>query len=168
MISAEILGLLNTTEDQLIEHLDKDVREIFTTMVGTDVSSSHLAVTLTKFKDSVTAMVGLAGSYNGMISINTSQKLAMAFSSQMLGMEVTECGDDVHDALGEIANMIAGSFKHHFVAEGHEPQLSTPSVISGEQYVMTAGSLSDSLTLMFESSGENLLVSLYLEVGNAD
>jgi chemotaxis protein CheX len=86
MLSAEMLGQLNTTEDQLIKHLDGDVREIFSTMVGTEISPSKIATAETIFNDSVTAMVGFAGSYNGMISINTPQRLAMAFATQMLGM----------------------------------------------------------------------------------
>ena len=164
MISAEILGQLNTTEEQLIEHMDADVREIFTTMVGADVSQSRTTGTVTKFKESVSAMVGFAGSFNGMISINAPQKLAMDFASRMLGMDVTEFDDDVRDALGEIANMIGGSFKHHFVKDGHEVRLSTPSVISGDEYVMTVGS-QDTLALMFESAAEHFIVCVYLEAG---
>lgn len=166
MINAEVLSQLNTTEEQLVQHLDHDVREIFTTMVGVEVSTSQLTETMTTFKDCVTAMVGFAGVYNGMISINTPQKLAMSFASQMLGMDVTECGDDTHDALGEIANMMGGSFKHHFVKDGHEVRLSTPSVISGDEYVMTIGSLPDTLTLLFESGGDHFMVSVYLEKGD--
>jgi len=163
MINAEVLSQLNTTEEQLIDHLDNDIREIFSTMVGIDVSKSRRAETVTTFKDCVTAMVGFAGGYNGMISINTPQKLAMAFASQMLGMDISECGDDVHDALGEIANMMGGSFKHHFVKDGHEVRLSTPSVISGNEYVMTIGTLPDTLTLLFELGGDHFMVSVYLE-----
>ena len=166
MISTEILAQLDTTEEQLIVHLDGDVREIFSTMIGAEVSPSHLTATETKFRDCVTAMVGFAGSYNGMISISTPQKLAIDLASQMLGMEITECDDDVRDALGEISNMIGGSFKHHFVKNGHEVRLSTPSVISGEEYVMSVGSIPDTLTLMFESGAEHFMVSVYLESGD--
>jgi chemotaxis protein CheX len=165
MVSAEILRQLNTTEEKMIEHLDGDVREIFSTMVGAEISPSRTTVTATKFMESVSAMVGFAGSYNGMISINSPQKLAMTFASQMLGMDVTGFNEDVRDALGEIANMIGGSFKHHFVNDGHEVRLSTPSVISGEEYVMTAGSVPNTLTLMFEFGTEPFMVSVYLEPG---
>ena len=164
MISAEILGQLTTTEEELVGHLDKDVREIFSTMVGVEVSTSRTTATATTFKDCVSAMVGFAGSFSGMVSITTPQKLALAFTSQMLGMEIAELDDDVRDALGEIANMIAGSFKHHLVKDGHEVRISTPSVISGEEYVMTVGS-PDILTLMFESGEEHFVVSVYLEPG---
>jgi chemotaxis protein CheX len=165
MVNEEILRQLDTTGEQLIGHLDADVREIFSTMVGVELSAAQTADTVTKFRDCVTAMIGFAGSYNGMISINTPQKLAMHFASQMLGMELTECDDDVRDALGEIANMIGGSFKHHFVHDGHEVRLSTPSVMSGEEYFMNAGSVPDTLTLMFDHGAEHFLVSVYLESG---
>ena len=165
MISAALIQQLNTTGEELIEHLDGDVREIFSTMVGVEVAPSQTATTVTRFKDCVTAMVGFAGSYNGMISINTPQKLALDFAGQMLGMELTECDDDVRDALGEITNMVAGSFKHHFVKDGHEVRISTPSVMSGEEYVMSVGAIPDTLTLMFEHCAEFFLVSVYLEAG---
>jgi chemotaxis protein CheX len=165
MINTEIQGLLNITEGQLIEHLNKDIREIFNTMVGADLSEAIITVTKTKFKDCVTAMVGFAGSYNGMISINTPQKLAMGLASQMLGMEISECAEDVHDTIGEIANMIGGSFKHHFVVHGHEVRLSTPSVISGEEYFISIGSIPDTLTVMFKYGDEQFWVSVDLEVG---
>jgi chemotaxis protein CheX len=98
-----------------------------------------------------------------MISINASRLQALRFTSQMLGMDVSECEDDMADALGEIANMIGGSFKHHFIKDGHEVKLSTPSVISGGEYEMTVCSLPDTLTMLFETEEESFTVSLYLE-----
>jgi chemotaxis protein CheX len=166
MIKTAILEQLDTTEEQLIELLDGDVREIFSTMVGADISPSQTVVTVTKFQECVTAMVGFVGSYCGMVSINVPQKLAIVLASQMLGMDITECDDDVRDALGEIANMIGGSFKHHFVKNGHEVRLSTPSVMSGAEYVMSVGSIPDTLTLMFESGEDHFMVSIYLEAGD--
>ena len=166
MIDANILGQLNTSEEQLIKHLDGDVREIFSTMVGAEISSSRAAATEKVFNDCITAMVGFAGNYNGMISISCARKLAISFASLMLGMEMDECDDDVRDALGEIANMLGGSFKHHFVQDGHEVRLSTPSVISGDSYVLSAGSVPDTLTLMFGTGEDHFMVSVYLEKGD--
>lgn len=166
MISAAMLELLNTTQDKLVEYLDGDVREIFSTMVGVELPSSTPVETETKFTDCVTAMVGLAGSYNGMIAVHAEQATALSFASQMLGMEITECDDDVRDALGEVANMIGGSFKHHFVDDGHEVRLSTPSVMSGNEYVLSMGAAPDTLTLAFGEGPGHFLVSVYLERGN--
>jgi chemotaxis protein CheX len=165
MINSAILLQLDTTGEQLIGHLINDVSEIFSTMVGIEICGAQTVDTVTKFRDSVTAMIGFAGSYNGMISVNAPSNLALVFASQMLGMEITECDDDVRDALGEIANMIGGSFKHHFVADGHEVRLSTPSVMSGEEYFMNAGAVPDTLTLAFQIGADHFLISVYLEAG---
>ena len=163
MLGEKILRQLNSTEEDLIGHLNDDVLEIFTTMVGGGLLTSKKAETATHYRDSVSAMVGFAGGYNGMISINASRQQALKFTSLMLGMDASECGEDMPDALGEIANMIGGSFKHHFVKDGHEVKLSTPSVISGGEYEMTVCSLPDTLTLLFETEAECFTVSLYLE-----
>lgn len=162
-----ILEQLNATEEEVIKQLEKDVRDIFSTMVGAEVSENSTCVAAsTSFTDSVSAMVGLAGVFNGMINLHVSKKLAIHFASSMLGMEIEEIDDDVIDALGEIANMLGGSFKHHFVLGGHEVRLSIPSVITGAQYDISAGSLPDTLTLLFTSDGEPFMISVYLESGD--
>ncbi len=167
MLSQLIMEQLKISEDELMMQLDKDAREIFSTMVGSEISPIyHKIETVTKFNDCLTAMVGLAGVYNGLISISTPRSLAMKFASEMLGMTVTEVNEDVTDALGEIANMLGGSFKHHFVKDGHEVKLSTPSVITGEEYSICAGSLPDTLTILFESADQHFMISVFLEVGD--
>jgi chemotaxis protein CheX len=158
----EPLGL--TTHD-LVQRLGKDVQEVFSTMAGitnllpvpTEIS------TVTNFEHSITAMVGLAGSYNGIVSLHTSIDLAMFFTSGMLGMEVAEFGDDVRDALGELSNMIAGSFKHHLSGNGATIKISTPSVVAGEKYMYSSGNQSDTLMLRFNAGADTFLVSATLK-----
>lgn len=114
-MNPETLATINMTEEQLIKSLIKDVQEVFITMVGVE-GLMHLPIQIdvtTHFKECLSAMVGLAGSYNGLVSVHIPWPLAISFTSMMLGMEVTEIDDDVNDAMGEIANMIAGSFKQH-------------------------------------------------------
>ena len=84
----------------------------------------------------------------------------------MLGLEITEVNEDVFDALGEIANMVGGSFKHHFETEGHQVNLSVPSVISGNEYVMSVGPSTDTLSIMFEYNQENFIVNFFTEMVN--
>jgi chemotaxis protein CheX len=166
MINPEILAQLNTTAEQLASYLDGDVREIFSTMVGVELPSSTVVQTVTRFTDCVTAMVGFAGSYSGMIAIHAEQAVALQIASQMLGMDISECDDDVRDALGEIANMVGGSFKHHFVDDGHEVRLSTPSVMSGDDYVLSLGAVPNTLSVEFQEDPLHFLVCVYLERGD--
>jgi chemotaxis protein CheX len=157
---------LGTTEEVLVKQFHKDVQDVFTTMVGVE-DLLHVPLLVdpkTHFSECITAMVGLAGLFNGLVSLHVSQKLALSFTSSMIGMEVTELNDDVNDALGEIANMIAGSFKHHLSKDGHEVRLSTPSVVCGKEYVISSGSLANTLTLLFDSNEEWFMISIVIEM----
>lgn len=164
-LNAVIYEQLGTSEEALVEKFHKDIEGIFTAMVGVDdlLAVPVLADPTTHFSHSVTAMVGFAGLFNGLLSLHVPQTLALKFTSSMLGMDVTELNDDVSDALGEIANMVAGSFKHHLSREGHEVRLSIPSVVSGGEYVISSGSLADTLTLQYHSYGEPFMISVVVE-----
>ena len=161
----ETMSALNTSEDDLIAGLVSDVRDVFVNMVGTE-DLNHLPLQIdvtTHFKECLTAMVGLAGTYNGLVSVHIPWPLAIKFTSLMLGMEVTEVDDDVNDAMGEVANMIAGSFKQHLSKGGSDIQLSTPSVVNGSDYMVTSGSNIENITLKFAANEQWFLVSLTIE-----
>jgi chemotaxis protein CheX len=164
-LNQSIITQLGTTEDELTRLLISDVTEVFNTMVGMEeLSHSPLVIDpVSHFDSCVTAMVGMAGTYNGMVSMHTPRSLAMTFTSQMLGMEVTDVDADVLDALGEISNMIAGSFKNHLTNKGNDVKLSTPSIVNGKEYVVSVGSPADTLTLQFDVKDECFLVSVVLE-----
>lgn len=161
----ETLAAINMTEDQLTKSLIKDVQDVFITMVGVE-DLLHLPLQIdatTHFKECLTAMVGLAGTYNGLVSVHIPWPLAISFTSSMLGMEVTEIDDDVNDAMGEIANMVAGSFKQHLSRGGSDIQLSTPSVVNGADYNVSSGNDLENITIKFAADEEWFMVSLSIE-----
>lgn len=161
----ETLTAINMNEEQLVKSLIKDVQEVFINMVGVE-DLMHLPIQIdatTHFKQCMTAMVGLAGTYNGLVSVHIPWPLAISFTSLMLGMEVTEIDDDVNDAMGEIANMIAGSFKQHLSKGGSDIQLSTPSVVNGSDYTVSSGNNIENITLKFDTNEEWFMVSLSIE-----
>jgi chemotaxis protein CheX len=163
-LNSAIYASLGTTEEVLIREFYNDVQEIFATMVGIE-DLLHVpiqTVPRTHFSDCITAMVGFAGLFNGLLSLHVPQSLALRFTSSMIGMDVTELDEDVNDALGEIANMIAGSFKHHLSKDGHEVKLSTPSVITGKEYIVSSGALDDTLALLFDSYEEWFMISIVI------
>ena len=53
--------------------------------------------------------------------------------AKMLGMEPAEIGDDaeIRDAMGEVANMIAGSVKNALVRQGTAMEIAVPTVAVG-------------------------------------
>jgi len=165
-LPASMYDQIGTTEEVLVKQFYGDVQDVFTTMVGVE-DVLHLPLLVdpqSHFNDCITAMVGFAGLFSGLVSLHVPYKLALSFTSSMIGMEVTEMNDDVSDALGEIANMVAGSFKHHLSKDGHEVRLSTPSVITGKDYVISSGALADTLTLLFDANDEWFMISIVVEM----
>jgi len=164
-VVAKILESIGLTEDELVKMLISDTKEVFSTMVGME-DLLHLPSQIepvTHFEDCITAMVGMAGTYSGLVNIHTPQNLALQITSSMLGMEVTEVDDDVQDALGEIANMIAGSFKLHLSRGGADIRISTPSVVTGSDYVVAAGNAQDTITLRFVTDDDWFIVAITLQ-----
>ena len=155
-----VIRSLETTEDLLARKLMHDVKDIFGTMVGLE-DLLHLPIQIdpvTNFTDCISSMVGLAGHYNGLVSLHMPSKLAIRATCSMLGMDVAEAGDDVNDALGEIANMIAGSFKQHLSKGGMDIHLSTPSVVYGKEYVITLSNNPDQIALRFATDDDWFMV----------
>ena len=163
--SAKILEAQNITEEELTKYLISDIKEVFSTMVGMeDILPVPTQIEpMTHFEGCITSMVGLAGSYSGLVSIHTPQTLALQITASMLGMDVTEMNEDVQDALGEVANMVAGSFKLHLARGGADIRISTPSVVTGSDYVISAGTLNDTMTLRFMTDEDWFIVAITLE-----
>jgi len=162
---AQVLESIKLTEDELVALLIADVKEVFSTMVGVEdlLHLPSLVEPITHFENCVTAMVGMAGTYSGLVCIHTTDNMALKTASGMLGMEVTEVDDDVRDALGEIANMIAGSFKLHLTRCGADIRISTPSVVNGSEYAVSAGTMKDTITLRFVTDDDWFIVAITME-----
>ena len=164
-INQQVLTQLKTTETELLQLLAADVKEIFATMVGTEVQlCATLEAAGERFQGCVSAMILLSGSYNGVVTLHATPQAAMGITSQMLGMEMESVDDDVTDAMGEIANMVGGSFKHHFVNDGHEVRLTPPTVIHCNPHFRPPAPASDLLALLFEAGGDHILVTVHLEI----
>ena len=159
-LDAEVLSDANLTEDSVRRTIADIAKGVFSTMVMMDVvDGAPLTEPVTSFHETLTSMVGLAGSHSGILAIHCPKDLALRITSNMLGMEVTEIDDDVNDALGEIANMIGGDVKHIFSPKGADINLSIPTVIYGSDYVCESMSSAESLVIPFECDGDRFLLS---------
>ncbi|HLK03189.1 MAG TPA: chemotaxis protein CheX [Candidatus Acidoferrum sp.] len=107
-----------------------------------------------------TAMVGLAGSLCGMVTIRCSQTVAARFASLMLGGASGSNSSTVRDALGELCNMIAGNFKAKITSLADSCLLSVPTVITGDDYSMSAMDPSEGITIALIFDSEPMWVSL--------
>jgi chemotaxis protein CheX len=159
-LDATVLSDANLTEEAVRDKIAEITKGVFTTMVMMDVvDEAPLAEPIISFHETLTSMVGLAGSHSGILAVHCPKDLALRITSNMLGMEVTEIDDDVNDALGEIANMIGGDVKHIFSPKGADVNLSIPTVIYGSDYVLESMSSAESLVMPFVCGGDRFLLS---------
>ena len=162
-LDATVLTEANLTEDAVRASITEITKGVFSTMVMLDVvDEPPLAEPVVTFHETLTSMVGLAGSYSGILAIHCPKNLALLITSNMLGMEVTEINEDVNDAMGEIANMIGGDVKHIFSPKGADINLSIPTVIYGSDYMLESMSSAQSLVIPFQCSGDRFLLSFKL------
>ena len=163
-INQAVLDSLNTTQEVFLKNLIEDTRSVFSTMLGLELMHLPLEVDpLTHFNDCISAMVGLAGTYNGLVSIHQPVSLGKKVAGTMLDMEIEEVDQDLFDALGEIANMVAGNIKMHLSKGGSDVRLSTPSVATGSDYIISCKD-AGSINLLFDLDEEWLMVSVLIEL----
>lgn len=159
----KVIDDLTHHEEELAEYVINATKDVFKTMIMMELQDHYpLSEPVSKMHCSITGMVGLAGKYSGILSIHCPQNLALSITSNMLGMEVDEVGDDVNDALGEIANMLGGHVKQVVSKGGFDLNLSIPTVISGEDYTVNCMADKDCVVIPFSWNGEKFLVGLNL------
>jgi chemotaxis protein CheX len=154
------VGSFIEISDKIIE----SVVEIFTGMVMMEISVAGEPVTnLGRLQQSITGMVGLAGTHKGVLAVHFPNQVAMDVTGSFLGMEVDEINADVQDAVGEIANMLGGNLKTILSDRGKDIQLSLPSTISGDEYSFSSQAEVDQIILPFKAPAGIFYVEVELE-----
>lgn len=138
-------------------------REIFETMVMKEVlPGDALSEPIKSFRNSISGIVGLAGTYQGMLAIHASEGVALEITKDFLGLESEEIDDEVKDAIGELANMIAGSVKPELSPNGKDIQLSIPSVIYGD-YTLNYFTNAEWSVIPFRTNSGDFFVELEIK-----
>jgi chemotaxis protein CheX len=113
-------------------NLDTSVEEVFRLMLGIECRRQPEAAAVGN--ESVTAVVGFGGLLSGACVFRAAARTAMKIAALMTGMEFTEIDDTVKDGMGEICNMLAGSWKGNVPELAANCGLSIPAVITGRDY----------------------------------
>ncbi|MCP3891442.1 MAG: chemotaxis protein CheX [Desulfobulbaceae bacterium] len=114
-------------------------------------------------EDSISGVIGLAGTRKGVLAIHLPSKVAMAITGNFLGMEVEEIDEDVEDAVGELANMLGGDVKSILSGKGRDIDLSLPSIIRGERYDFQPTGEAERFLVPFDSNVGGFYIELQLE-----
>lgn len=122
-------------EVDLVSPFVMSAKEVFSTMLACDCQVSEASTaTDGRTMEMVTSMIGLSGHIVGSLSISFDSGTAIRILERILGIEATEVDDFVRDAIGELANTIAGKGKRDL--SQFELALGLPQVIVGEDYAL--------------------------------
>lgn len=79
----------------------------------------------------VSGVVGITGRVQGLVVLSFREAPALEVVSRFLGERMDKVDDQVLDAVGELANIVAGGAKKALVEADYDMKISVPSVIRG-------------------------------------
>ncbi|MBU1564340.1 MAG: chemotaxis protein CheX [Proteobacteria bacterium] len=150
---------------ELRERIIESAKEIFSTMLMMEISATEdiMSGDTIPHIDSISGVIGLAGTHKGVLAIHLPNRVAMAVTSGFLGMDVDEINSDVEDAVGELANMLGGNIKSILSEKGRDINLSMPTTISGRHYDYQSNKDAERILIQFRCEAGHFTVELQLE-----
>lgn len=146
---------------ELAQFLTDATQEVFASMVFIDIATEASTDGAPEaVAPELSSLIGLAGDIKGFLGVHCPAPVALAITSSMLGMEVTELNEDVKDAIGEIANMIAGGLKVSLANDQKKIELAIPTTVIGKS-IRTGGLAGATKTVvLFTSQAGKFAVEL--------
>jgi chemotaxis protein CheX len=159
------------SESLLRENIVRAVADVFKTMLGKSVRASEPPdEALRAAVPQVVGTVGFIGDITGVVYLYFEQPFASQCTSRMLGMsdrELQTAGDDVvNDAIGELTNMVAGSFKNALCDAGFPCKLTIPSILRGRNLCVEPVGSAQRYRYPFECAGQPVAADVILKVGD--
>ena len=107
----------------------------------------------------VTASFGLAGdSTSGSVAVCFPEATAVAVVSSMRGEPVAALGDEVRDAVGEIASLLADEARRRLAERGYRFTVTVPVVVVGKDHEVAHRTTAPSIVLPFAVEGREFFV----------
>jgi len=114
--------------------------------------------------EGVVSFVGLAGpELAGTGSLHCSSRSACHLAARLLMSDFDSVNDEVLDAIGELTNMIVGSFKNEIEQHIGPTGLSIPTVIYGRNFSTRSLGREDWMVVPFSCGEEHLEVKVCLK-----
>ena len=145
----------------IVDNLVAATTEVFETMVfrtlktGTPIEGEAL-----RPGSNVVGTIGFAGSASGLVAFYSTLDTAREIAGAMLGMEPTDVKGEIADAIGEITNMVAGSFRTRMAREGDAWAISVPTVTIGSDFYIKPMTNGKRVLLPFRMEEQEVFVEL--------
>ena len=119
-----------------VEHINPFVTstiETFSKMVGIEAKPGKLMVKKGNADDyDISGIIGISGGAKGMVALSFPKDTAVKVTNKFVGLANSDMNADTIDAIGELANIVAGNAKKGLTE--FNIQISLPSVIMGENH----------------------------------
>jgi len=138
----------------LAQEIIAATQEVFSTMLMIDVTGEEISAGgRSIIQSNMTSMIGLGGGVRGILAVHCPAEVAKAITGAFLGMDVEELDEDVKDAIGEIANMVAGNLKIAYANSGVNVELAIPSSVIGTSFRLSgiAGAIRHHVSFQLDS-----------------
>ncbi len=113
----------------------------------------------------VSGVIGFSGDAAGSLVLHFSFDVASAIASKFAGCEITQDHEDFSDAIGELANMVAGAAKAQF--EGLNVSISLPNVVVGKGHNVTSSKGEKRVIIPCETEVGNFMVEVGMIIKKA-
>ncbi len=109
-----------------------------------------------KFSGDVSAVMGVTAEQGeGFVGISFVMPLAATVVAKILGLEANQLEpSDIHDGVGELINMIAGTAKNALLGTPYKFKAALPSVITGKGHEVGFPRNAECWTATFEAEGQ--------------
>lgn len=134
--------------------------EVFQLMLNSNIDPAQNPIM--ESPGQVCAMVGMAGSLCAVFRIRCSKESAHSIATKMLGGQNPGDESAAYDAIGEMANMLAGNFKGKISGLSDSCALSVPTVVIGEDYTVYPASGAQQIEVHLVYEGSPISVTLEL------
>jgi chemotaxis protein CheX len=148
------------TTTQLVVHFVRSVHGVLNMMAHTkvNVGKPYRKTDPTATHD-VSGIIGFSGKFVGSMVLAFKQETAIALASAFAGVEVSPDSPDFADAIGELANMIAGNAKKNFSGT----LISVPSVVMGSAHIIARLQHAPSIVVPCETSVGSFAVEVNIK-----
>ncbi len=111
----------------------------------------------------VSGVIGFSGDAAGCVVLHFSFDVASKLATRFAGIDITPEHPDFADAIGELANMVAGGAKAQF--DGLNISISLPNVIVGENHSVSASKVAPRIVIPCDTEVGQFHVEIGMEIG---
>jgi chemotaxis protein CheX len=135
---------------------------VFRTMFSVEATPGTPHLKTEPFPTSdISGIIGFSGEATGSIALSFPSATALKAVSALLGTPVTEVGTEVADAIGELANIVAGNVKKEIPQV--QLSISLPQVVIGMKHVLSCQSSLATIVVPFTTPLGDFAIEICLK-----